>query len=499
MTKKKEKKTFSPIITLSLLIVITMIVTSALSLLNVEGSKTVIEGNTLETSIVVVNNIFTKNGLTNFFGNIITNLQLLKPLVLIILSLMATSILKTSGLLKHLFKPLKKVNPKYITLIVVFVGFISSFIGEYSYIILLPIVPILYLYLNKNPILGIITLFLGITLGYGTGMFYNYENYILGTLTQISATIDVDHTYKHTLYSNIYIMLASTILISILLSIVINKRLLPKYSEKYEYDDELVTSKKGLISSLIVLLISIVILTVMILPRFGGILLDSSQNTFVAKLLGTTAPFQQSFIYIYLLIVSFMGLTYGIITKNFKNNHEFGLGFTEEFNKVGYLFAMMVLISILSGIIDWTNIGVVITTKLINLLVVLNFSGFSLIVLAFIFIILMTILMPNNLQKWTLISPLIIPLFMRANISPDFTQFLFQVASGIGSSITPLFIYFIIMLGLMQKYDEEDLSVFKTLKMMLPIILLTTLFWLLLIMCFYVVGLPIGIGTSITM
>ena len=194
-----------------------------------------------------------------------------------------------------------------------------------------------------------------------------------------------------------------------------------------------------------------------------------------------------------------MGLNYGIITKNFKNNHEFGLGFTEEFNKVGYLFAMMVLISILSGIIDWTNIGVVITTKLINLLVVLNFSGFSLIILAFIFIILMTILMPNNLQKWTLISPLIIPLFMRANISPDFTQFLFQVASGIGSSLTPLFIYFIIMLGLMQKYDEEDLSVFKTLKMMLPIILLTTLFWLLLIMCFYVVGLPIGIGTSITM
>ena len=107
--------------------------------------------------------------------------------------------------------------------------------------------------------------------------------------------------------------------------------------------------------------------------------------------------------------------------------------------------------------------------------------------------------MPNNLQKWTLISPLIIPLFMRANISPDFTQFLFQVASGIGSSITPLFIYFIIMLGLMQKYNEEDLSVFKTLKMMLPIILLTTLFWILLIMCFYVVGLPIGIGTSITM
>ncbi len=495
----KEKKTFSPIITLSLIIIITMIITSVLSLLNVQGNKTMIEGNNLETSIVVINNIFTKEGITNFFSNIITNFQLLKPLVLIVLSLMATSILKASGLLKHIFTPLKKIKPKYITLIVVFIGFISSFIGEYSYIILLPLVPILYQYLNKNPILGIITLFLGITLGYGTGMFYNYENYILGTLTQLSATLDVDHTYKHTLYSNIYIMVVSTILISILLSIIINKRLLPKYNEKYEYEDELTTSNKGLILSLIVLIVSIIIFSITIIPKFGGILLDSSQNTFVAKLLGTTSPFQQSFAFIYLLIVSFMALTYGMTTKNFKNNHEFGLGFTKEFNKIGYLFIMMFLLSILTGIIDWTNIGVVITTKLIDLLVLLNFSGFSLIILAFILIILMTILMPNNLQKWTLISPLIIPLFMRANISPDFTQFLFQIASGIGFSLTPVFVYFVIMLGLIHKYSEEDISVFKTLKLMIPIILLTTLIWLLLIMCWYVVGLPIGIGTSITM
>lgn len=496
---KKEKKTFSPIITLSLLIVITMIITSILSLLNVEGSKTLIEGTNLETSIVVVNNIFTKNGIVNFFSNIITNFQLLKPLVLIILSLMATSILKTSGLLKHIFIPFKKIKFKYVTLIVVFIGFASSFIGEYSYIILLPLVPILYQYLNKNPILGLLTLFLGITLGYGTGMFYNYENYILGTLTQLSATLDVDHTYKHTLYSNIYIMISSTIIISILLSFIINKRLLPKYNEKYEYDDELVTSKKGLIFSLIVLILSIIIFSITIIPKFGGILLDSSQSTFVAKLLGTTSPFQQAFVYIYLLISSFIGLTYGIISKNFKNNHDFGLGFTKEFNKIGYLFIMMFLLSILTGVIDWTNIGIVITTKLIDLLVLLNFSGFSLIVLAFVLIILMTLLMPNNLQKWTLISPLIIPLFMRANISPDFTQFLFQIASGIGFTLTPLFVYFIIMLGLIHKYSEEDVSVFGILKLMLPIILLTTLIWLLLILCWYIVGLPIGIGTSITM
>ena len=56
---------------------------------------------------------------------------------LVILSLIAVSILEASGLLKQIFLPLKKIKPKYVTLIVMFVGIISTIIGDYSYEILL--------------------------------------------------------------------------------------------------------------------------------------------------------------------------------------------------------------------------------------------------------------------------------------------------------------------------------------------------------------------------
>ena len=41
-------------------------------------------------------------------------------------------------------------------------------------------------------------------------------------------------------------------------------------------------------------------------------------------------------------------------------------GISETFNGLGYLFVLMFLISQLQGIVDWTNIGVVISCKLID-------------------------------------------------------------------------------------------------------------------------------------
>lgn len=494
---KKDKKTFSPVLILSVFILLIVLSSAIMSFLNVEGTRTTIAKGTLETSIVVVNNVLSKEGIVHFLSNLVTNFQLLQPLVLIILSLMAIGVARGSGLLKHLFQPLRKLQPSAVTFLVIIVGIIASFIGEYSYIILIPLVAVLYQYLNRNAILGIITVFLGITLGYGTGLFYNYDDYVLGTLTQAAAVIDVDQTYRYTLYSNIYIMFASTVILSFFLTILIHKYLTPKFEPKH-YEDELNTSNKALICSLVTVIILLIGLGLMVLPATGGILLDQNQPLFVAKLFSDTAPFKSSFICLFLGIVTIVSLVYGIISKNFKNSHEFGLSFTKEFDKIGYLFVMLFLITIINGLLDWTNIGVVVTTNLTNLLVTLNFSGIALLILSFILIILMSILMPSSFEKWALISPLLVPLFMRANMTPDFAQFVFETADCVGKAITPIFIFYIVMQGFIAKYDD-NVSIFKTYKAIIPIILLTAALWLIIIVCWYIVGLPLGVGTAITM
>lgn len=499
MSKKKQPKLLSPVITMCILILIALITSSFLAIINFDGTQTTIENGMLETSIIVVKNIFSKEGLIYLFSNIITNFTLLEPFVLIILSLMAIGILKESGLLKHLFEPLKKLKPNVLTFIVVFISVISSIIGDYSYIILLPLVAVLYQYVNKSPVLGIITVFLGITLGYGTGIFYNYNDYALGVLTEAAAVIDVDPSYKFNLYSNLYIMIVSSVIATFLITTLIEKFLSKKVATTAKYEDDIKTSNKALLFSIISLIICVIPIFIMIMPN--GILLDNTQTKYVAKLFSANAPFNLSFMYLFLMVMAIVGLVYGFVSKNFKNNHEFGWSFAKQFDNIGYLFVLMFLSSILIGIINWTNLGTVIANNLISIISLFDFTGIPLIVVSFIFIILMSILIPGSLEKWALISPILVPLFMRGNLTPDFAQFVFKAADSVGKILTPLFIYFIVMLGFIQKYNknENKVTLFNTVKLIWPIIITMIIFWLLILIIWYIAGLPLGIDTLATM
>jgi aminobenzoyl-glutamate transport protein len=496
--KLKTNKLLSPFITMLLLIAIISILSFIFEKISLEGSITSIVNGKLETSIVVVKNILSKDGLIYMLSNLTNNFNLLEQLVLIIISMFSISILDSSGILKHIFTPLKRIKSKYITFFVVFISVISTIILDYSYIILIPLISIVYKYLNKNPILGILTVFLGITLGYGTGIIYNYNDYSLGVLTELAATIDVDPTYKYSMYSNIYIMIISTILISFIITFLIEKNISKKITVFEHVEEDFKTSKKALISSLIAGFISIIIILIGILPN--GLLLDNTQNIYIAKLFSNNAPFYLSFMYLVLFVFSIIGLVYGTISKNFSNNHEYSSGFTKEFNNVGYLFILLFLSSILMSIINWTNIGTVLIGKIMYLLELFDFTGIPLIVITFILICLMSIIIPSSIEKWILISPVLVPIFMRANITPDFLQFLFQIADSIGKCITPLFIYFIITLGFVQKYNKDNkISLFNTFKYTIPVVITVFVFWILLLVIWYISGLPLGVGTYATM
>ena len=71
---------------------------------------------------------------------------------------------------------------------------------------------------------------------------------------------------------------------------------------------------------------------------------------------------------------------------------------------------------------------------------------------------------------------------MRGNLTPDFAQFVFKAADSVGKVITPVFIYFILMVGFIQKYNvkENKVTLFNTMKLIWPIIITMVVFWLLI-------------------
>ena len=134
---KRKKRSIGPVVEIILFSVIVALFCLIFSLTGARGYIT--EGGTFETTLVVLNNFFSTAGIKHIVNNSLVNFQTLEPLVLVMLSLIAVSILEASGLLKQIFIPLKRIKPIYVTAIVMFIGIISTIIGDYSYALLLPL------------------------------------------------------------------------------------------------------------------------------------------------------------------------------------------------------------------------------------------------------------------------------------------------------------------------------------------------------------------------
>lgn len=502
MAKKvrKESKVLGPIFVMGIITIIVMLISFVLSLFGIEGQVVDTTKNTLEMKMVGINNIFSAEGIKFLFSSNIANFNLLTPIAVLVISLISTSIAETSGLIKHISLPLKKLSTPVLIFITLLVSSILTFLGEYSFAILLPVIGIIFKYTGRNPMLGIITAFIGITCSYGTGMIYNYDTYFLGTITELSATMEVDPSFTYDVLSCCYIMIVSTFIIVFLGTGIINKYLAPKFKKVVQEEDELKLSNKALWITNAIVGVVLLLTIIMILP--GGILLDNEQTKYIAKLMSPTAPFREGIMIIILLTIMITSAVYGKISGNIQNRIEYNVGLYKTFQNVGYVFVLMFFASIMISILNWTNVGVIISSFIIRLVSQTNVSGTILIALFFISNILISIFIPSSTTKWNMMAPLIVPLFMRSNITPEFTQFIFSISDGIGKAISPFFIFFVVMLGFLQKYNDnndKEITIFGTIQLMLPSILLLAIIWLVLIICWNIIGLPLGIDTFATM
>ena len=495
MNLKKTK--FGPTFEIIAMAIVVSLVCLIFKLFNVTGLIT--DLHTFETTLIEFKNVLCGEGIKYVLNNSLSNFQTLEPLILIIVSLVAVSVMEASGLLKHLFTKFKDVKPRFITLLVVFVGIISTFIGDASYALLLPLAGIFYKYTGKNSALGVLTMFVGITIGYGTGLIYDYNMSILGDITEISAQSIIPN-YNYEYLSNLYLLITSTVVLSI-----VGMFVLDKFSKKYtrnEEEDNLITSKKALKTTTIVFVILSLLFAYSIIKGLpdSGIFLSQTEKTYIRKLFGEGSTLGSGLIVILAGIFIVCGYVYGVISRNIKSKGNHGKILTKAFEGTGYIFALLFFLTILTTILDYTNFQTIIATRVIDFVGSTQVTGIILVLLAFLSIVFITIIIPGSLFKWNLIAPVYVPLLMRANVTPTFTQMIFLAGDSVGKLFSPIYVYLIITVGFMYKYEKNcDETIFSTMKKIMPTVLLLALTWLGIIVGWYLMGLPIGIGTTTTM
>lgn len=507
-TKQKNKKSKKSLIFSSLGISLVLIIaTSLLAIIGFEGRKTSIVSDSLETTLVTIRNVFSLKGIQYFFNNLVDSFSGFEPLLVMLISLAGLGVAEISGLFKAFFSKFRNVKFNTTIILTLFISIISGIFGEYSFAIILPLVGIFYKNIGKNPVIGLIIAFFGLTIGQGASLIFSYDNYLLGNLTQTAARVEVDKNYNYNILSTLYISIGSLIIILFAGLVIINKMLLPKFTKNYsaaEESEEVIESRKAKKYSLVAFGIIMFLIIYAIIPGLplSGWLLNQNEEQYTAQLFGYNSPFRNAFIFIVALIFIVCGYIYGKVSKNIKDNRIYTDNLSNVFDGLGLMFILSFIFSQLISIMKWTGIGEVIAANLIDVLTRLQLSGIPLIILFILFTIIISLFIPTLVDKWILISPLIVPLFMRANIAPEFTQFIYGVSSGVGRTLTPLFGYFIILIALLRKYNNRNgqFDAFSNFyKTILPVAVTFILLWILIIISWYISGLPIGVGGLATL
>ena len=95
-----------------------------------------------------------------------------------------------------------------------------------------------------------------------------------------------------------------------------------------------------------------------------------------------------------------------------------------------------------------------------------------------------------------------VPLFMQSSLTPEFASAVFRAADSSIKGITPLFTYFVILIGFLQIYDKrknDTVTITDAMSLMVPYTIAMTILWFIVILGFYIIGLPIGIKTGVTL
>ena len=509
--KKREIK-LHPAILFFILTIVVMIISSVGGILNLETTYynvNTVSGE-LESQVVTINNLFNRTGIQYLVSNMLNNFASFAPLGTLIVGLMGVGVAYKSGFLNSLFKMITKNRPKKLfTFLVVLFGVICSMFYEAGYVIFLPIAAILFMNLGRHPAAGVSAAFAGMTFGYGANIIMNGADNSLLLYTQ-NATKILDQNYVVSMSGNIIFMFFATLFIAYLGMVITERFVVPKLG-KYVPDEEEginleeeITKKevKGVLVAILLTSIITLMLIYCIIPGlpFSGLLLDLKQSSYIAMLFGDTSYFRQGSVLIFSALLGFAGLMYGIRTRTIKNNKDLITSMSYYLKGFASLLVLIFFAAQFCLIFKETNIGVFVVVSLTELLDGLQLTGITLIVLSFIIVLICTIFVPALSTKWAIMSPVLVPMFMQNSFTPEFAQAVFRAADSASKGVTPLFTYFVILLGFLQIYNTKKRDVItltEGMGLMFPYALAFSILWLLIILAFYIIGIPLGFNTGV--
>lgn len=441
-------------------------------------------------------NLLSHDGIHRIILEMVDNFTSFAPLGIVLVAMLGIGIAEQSGLISAIIRLLVLNTKKhFLTFIIVFTGILSNLASDVGYVLLIPLAGVIFVAVGRHPIAGMAAAFAGVSGGFSANLVLGTVDPLLAGLSQEAAHI-LDPSYHVNATANYYFMVASTFVIAIAGTFVTEKLVEPRLGtytkneqDKAEKFDGLSPiEKRGLTYSTLVFLLVFIIILIGVIPVNGffrgpnGSLLNS--------------PLIKGVVAMLFFVAGAMGLVYGFTTKAFKNDSDVMDGMAKSMKTLATYLVLVFFAAQFVAYFKWSNLGIILAVKGADALMA---SDIGLIPLMILFILLsaaINMLMGSASAKWAILAPIFIPMFMIMGYSPELSQVVYRIGDSVTNVISPMMSFYALIIAFVQKYDPKA-GIGTIIATMLPYTLVFLFAWILLLVVWLLIGLPLGPGANV--
>lgn len=396
-----------------------------------------------------------------------------------------------SGFMEAVLKKIVAITPKKaVTATVIFLGIMSNVASSTGYVMLVPLGAILFMSFGRHPIAGLAATFAGVSGGWSANLLIGTNDPVFAGMSTEAARM-IDPTYTVLPTGNWYFMVASTFLITFIGTLVTEKIIEPRLGkyipeEEVKVNDISLDEKRGMKFALISLIVFFIVVGLLVLPE--NALLRNPQTGELLR-----SPFMSGIVFLMSLFFMIPGIFYGIGSRKIKSDKDVIELMTKSINNLSGFMVLIFFAAQFVVFFNYSNLGIILSVKGAEFLQNTGFVGIPLIFAFIVMTAIINIFIAVDSAKWAIMAPIFVPMFMRIGFSPELTQAAYRVGDSCTNVIAPLMPFFPLVVAFAQKYDKKS-GMGTLVSLMIPYSIAFLLGWIVLLIIWFLLGLPLGIG-----
>jgi aminobenzoyl-glutamate transport protein len=445
------------------------------------------------------------------------------PLGYVLVVMLGAGVAERAGLFGTAMRAAVSDAPRFLlTPAVALAAMMGNLAADAAYVVLIPLAGVIFAAAGRHPIAGITAAFAGVSGGFSANLLPGQLDALLFGITEASVQA-LDPNWTMNIAGNWYFIAVMTFIFLPVIWFVTDRIVEPRLGRwtggavagSTDEDDDPSApltegQKKGLgaagLACLAVMAVW-VFLTVDLLAWIPGTdlsiyrgdvplfdeaaLLDPEANVAVALV-----PFFQSLVAGFMILFIFAGVAYGRAAGTIKDHRDVVDMMAGAMKDMGYYLVLAFFAAYFVELFNISNLGLISAVNGAN---AIEQSGLPLpIVLGLIVVFagLLNLFVGSASAKWALMAPVLVPMLMLLGVSPEMATAAYRVGDSGTNIITPLMVYFPLVLVFAKRWVPE-FGIGSLTASMIPYSIWLMISGVILTVAWVFLGLPLGPGASV--